>query len=1194
MSCERKPDVFALPGYRLIEPLGSGGFGEVWKCEAPGGLFKAIKFVYGNLETFDLETARAEQELAALQCVKEVRHPFVLSLDRIEIVKGELLIVMELADKSLHDSFVEYQSSGLVGIPRDALLRYVRDAAEALDHMNEKHNLQHLDIKPRNLFLISDRVKVADFGLVKQIERTGNDGMAGGVTPLYAAPETFNGKISPQSDQYSLAIVYLELLTGRRPFNGKSVRELAQQHLYDEPELRSLPEMERPVLARALAKDPSKRFANCLAFVRALYAAQGRIRPVRPPEENGAAAHGGKTLAQTLEDISLEEEVEQVFAERKTKTSISIDLEEVSRLGITMAQPQSGALRPSIIIGLGTFGRLALQELRCRFIDRFGDLSKAPIIRFLYVDSDGEAIQQSVRGSSETALPRNETYHLPIQAAGRYRRRSLDQLSDWLPREKLHSIPRSLQAQGSRALGRLAFVDNHLRFLARLRREVQSATHADALYQTVSQTGLALRDSIPRVYILAGASGSCSGFLIDLAFGLRRLLTQLRHETADIHLLLSCGAVEDPATPATELANTYATLTELNHFADPTIPFVAQYAADTPRMVEQGSGFSSIYLLPQAQRTSGALRDQVAHTCSYLFHDLTTPLGLHLDRARSRKGPADSFVFRSFGTYAVWYPRGLLLRLAARQSCRELVEEWCSPGPPNSVQEIEAACARILADSELQPEMLTARIDDAARPAFGVLPADALTRLLCTLEEQAQLHVALDDPGNWAKQAAGRLREWVGAAPPLDLEDSGQSLVDAEWRKSQLHKALTVAAQSLATEWDQRLAKVAFGLMEHPGKKVAAAEEAFLRFKRFCKEALAMYKVRREQQALRAQQSQAKLDVALQHCLNDTRPAGWSLSSLLLLGNSSRRSLRLFMDHMATFARQCLAAELAGSGQLFFTLLSTKIEDRLRELQFCRQRLRTVADHLGSAQEHINDLANAVSGSGIRAMHWALSSTECFWDSIRHSSTVRVILPDGDRDLGTAAARFASTLTQVQRAQLDQALQDGVLGPQRGLQTACAGAGDLARSLALPLVDVAASYSGDLLPITDVADVEFSRLGSEPEKLTAEIEKYLSRAEPLLQSISSAQREDTFLLIPASEPGTALSEIVQQVAPRATVVRVPGQAHLMICREQGKLNLDDVQALMNPCRKAYEEASIMPQVSPHSRFDIIDWLPLDP
>src|SRR6202047_2755416 len=160
MSFERKPDAEPIPGYRLIEPIGSGGFGEAWKCEAPGGLYKAIKFVFGNINSLDVEGARAEQELHALQRIKSVRHPFILSLDRIEVVEGELVIVMELADKSLYDVFVEYQAAGLVGIPRDDLLRYCRDAAEALDHMIQKHNLQHLDIKPRNLFLISDRVKV--------------------------------------------------------------------------------------------------------------------------------------------------------------------------------------------------------------------------------------------------------------------------------------------------------------------------------------------------------------------------------------------------------------------------------------------------------------------------------------------------------------------------------------------------------------------------------------------------------------------------------------------------------------------------------------------------------------------------------------------------------------------------------------------------------------------------------------------------------------------------------------------------------------------------------------------------------------------------------------------------------------------------------------------------------------------------
>src|SRR3954469_21673993 len=183
MSLVREPGEETLPGYRLIEPLGSGGFGEAWKCEAPGGIFKAIKFVFGNLNSLDVDGARAEQELKALNRVKEVRHPFVLQMDRIEVVNGELVIVMELADKSLHDAYEECLSSGLVGIPRDVLLRYIRDAAEALDHMNEKHSLQHLALKPRNLFLISDRVKVADFGLVKALERSGGSGVMGAVTP---------------------------------------------------------------------------------------------------------------------------------------------------------------------------------------------------------------------------------------------------------------------------------------------------------------------------------------------------------------------------------------------------------------------------------------------------------------------------------------------------------------------------------------------------------------------------------------------------------------------------------------------------------------------------------------------------------------------------------------------------------------------------------------------------------------------------------------------------------------------------------------------------------------------------------------------------------------------------------------------------------------------------------------------------
>jgi hypothetical protein len=1180
MSFLREPDAEPLPGYRLIELIGTGGFGEVWKCEVPGGLIKAMKFVYGNLNSVDGDSIRAEQEFGALNRIKEVRHPFILSMERIENVEGEIVIVMELADKSLHDAYNECQAAGLVGIPREDLLRYLRDAAEGLDHLIQKYNLQHLDVKPRNLFLISDRVKVADFGLVKHIER--HSGNLTSITPLYAAPETFTGKISEHSDQYSLAIVYQELLTGHRPFSGKNARQLALEHCNEEPELRALPEAERAVIARALSKNPGKRYPNCLAFVRALYTAAHapRTATLAPAGAEGTNGSPHKTMAETMEDIYLKEAAAGDGEEISFETAPPPEGgASISRLGLTMSLPETGALRPTLILGLGGFGRRAILELRCRFLDRFGSLDKIPLVQFLYADTDAEAIRLSMSGSPESACSSGEVCPLPLQPVGNYRRRMLEQLSEWLPREKLYALPRSLQTQGSRALGRLAFADNHLRFMARLRRDMQTICHPDSLYQSVSQTGLALRDNQPRVYVIAAAGGGGSGILVDLGYSLRRLLHQLRFPQAEVTVLLFCGAPDDPATPRAEQANIFATLTELNHFADPIIPFAAQYGADGPRTRDAGPPYDRVYLLKVAHRGGEALRDAVAHLGSYLFHELTTPLGLRLNRTTRPEPGAAPTLFRSFGTHAVWFPRGLLLRLAARRACVKLLQEWQSEHSGSGQPEVEAACARVLADPELRFDALCASIQNAAAAALDGNLAGSLTAVLSALEEQAQQSVAQDDPGNWARQAFLRVQDWVGAS--LNQEEHHN------WRRSRVGRALASATQQVASFWDQQLSEAAYQLMESPGTRVCAAETALTRLMRFCQEAAAGPTAQLEQQLLRTQQAGHQLERALENCLAGT--GGFSL-----FGGRSHRLLRVFMDHLAAFSRQRLMEEVVSAGIQFYTALYSRLSSRLRDLSFCRQRFRHLQEHLQVPPDAAgNNIAMAL-GIEATSSNSPPPSAEAYWDGLRESRTARLVLPAGEDDLERAALRFLGTLKHEQWVQLDQALQDRVLAPLGGIHKVCfGGGGDLTRCVANPLLDAASTCLSEHLPITDVAQVEFSATSVQKADLPSRIQAYFECAAPLVAGKDPGQQR-AFLLIPTSEAGKEFGEMARSALPSLQIVKVPGQADLMFCREQEALGFDDLQRIFRPCRAAYDELAVFPNTSPHARFDITDWVPLDP
>src|SRR5262249_29928445 len=157
-----------------------------------------------------------------------------------------------------------------------------------------------------------------------------------------------------------------------------------------------------------------------------------------------------------------------------------------------------------------------------------------------------------------------------------------------------------------------------------------------------------------------------------------------------------------------------------------------------------------------------------------------------------------------------------------------------------------------------------------------------------------------------------------------------------------------------------------------------------------------------------------------------------------------------------------------GAVRQFYLLLLGRVKDQLRDLTFCRQRLRHLQETLEAGPEAEDEEVPLV-GAEATMVHSPLPSAESFWESVRQSASAHVVVPEGEQDLERAASRFLSRLTSEQWTNLDQVLQDGVLGQLGGLHAACMRTGDLLRNFAGPLLDQAVNSLGEYLPTTDVA-----------------------------------------------------------------------------------------------------------------------------
>ncbi len=286
-------EVFA--GYVIERLLGTGGMGEVYLAQHPRlprhDALKILSLAATADEEFRARFKR-EAELAAT-----LWHPHIVGvLDRGEF-NGRLWISMEYVDGMDAGQLVRERHPD--GMPERDVAEIVTAVADALDFGHDRR-LLHRDVKPENILVTAAdghrrRVLLTDFGIARKIDDVSNltEANVAVGTISYVAPEQLLGKpLDGRADQYALAATTFFLLTGAPPFQDSNRAVVLTHHLNSPPPRISQrrPELAHldAVLARALAKDPSKRFATCADFARALTQqghAEGLSAAERPPTQ---------------------------------------------------------------------------------------------------------------------------------------------------------------------------------------------------------------------------------------------------------------------------------------------------------------------------------------------------------------------------------------------------------------------------------------------------------------------------------------------------------------------------------------------------------------------------------------------------------------------------------------------------------------------------------------------------------------------------------------------------------------------------------------------------------------------------------------------------------------------------------------------------------------------------------------------
>ena len=261
--------------YEIVEVLGSGGMGEVFKVRNTlSGRIEAMKVLHSNL-TNDKELAERFQREIRVQAALD--HPHIARLNTAQLLPNaqgtsQLIMAMEYVDG---ESLAQMLQRGPLNLMD--CIKYSTQVLDALGYAHE-HGVVHRDIKPANIMCTRQgSIKLMDFGIARMTadQKLTDTGKTVG-SLHYMSPEQIRGtEPDPRSDIYSFGITLYEMVTGKKPFEGASNYSIMSAHLQQQavPPINvsaGVPEALSQIILMAIAKDPAQRFQTAKAFSGAL------------------------------------------------------------------------------------------------------------------------------------------------------------------------------------------------------------------------------------------------------------------------------------------------------------------------------------------------------------------------------------------------------------------------------------------------------------------------------------------------------------------------------------------------------------------------------------------------------------------------------------------------------------------------------------------------------------------------------------------------------------------------------------------------------------------------------------------------------------------------------------------------------------------------------------------------------------